>query len=82
MISARSDGASVAGGAWEHVVAIETLPAVVPDLPADVVKAIAGKDNSTVSTLLAQYRTQLAVRRTGLADLRSHLANAAGSRSR
>lgn len=55
--------------------AIENLPAVVPDLPADVVKAIAGKDNSTVSTLLAQYRTQLAVRRTGLADLRSHLAN-------
>jgi putative membrane protein len=55
--------------------AIESLPAVIPDLPADVVKAIAGKDSSTVSTLLAQYRTQLAVRRTGLADLRSHLAN-------
>jgi len=53
----------------------ESLPSVVPDLPADVVKAIAGKDNATISTLLAQYRTQLAVRRTGLADLRSHLAN-------
>jgi inner membrane protein YidH len=51
------------------------LPAVVPDLPDDVARSIAGKDNSTVSTLLAQYRTQLAVRRTGLADLRSHLAN-------
>jgi len=51
------------------------LPAVVPDLPDDLVRSIAGKDNSTVSTLLAQYRTQLAVRRTGLADLRSHLAN-------
>jgi len=51
------------------------LPAVIPDLPDEVAKAIAGKDNSTVSTLLAQYRTQLAVRRTGLADLRSHLAN-------
>jgi putative membrane protein len=51
------------------------LPAVIPDLPDDVAKSIAGKDNSTISTLLAQYRTQLAVRRTGLADLRSHLAN-------
>jgi len=51
------------------------LPAVIPALPDDVAAAIAGKDNSTVSTLLAQYRTQLAVRRTGLADLRTHLAN-------
>jgi putative membrane protein len=51
------------------------LPVVIPALPDDVAAAIAGKDNSTVSTLLAQYRTQLAVRRTGLADLRTHLAN-------
>ena len=51
------------------------LPAVVPDLPADVTAAIAGKEGGAVSTILAQYRTQLAVRRTGLADLRSHLAN-------
>jgi hypothetical protein len=36
--------------------ASESLPAVAPDLPADVVKAIAGKDNSTISRLLAQYR--------------------------
>jgi len=51
------------------------LPAVIPELPEDLARSLAGKDNSTVSTLLAQYRTQLAVRRTGLADLRSHLAN-------
>ncbi|MGH8173344.1 MAG: YidH family protein [Rhodanobacteraceae bacterium] len=54
---------------------MQTLPAKVPELPADVAQAIAGKDGSTTSTLLAVYRTQLAVRRTGLADLRSHLAN-------
>ena len=54
---------------------VQNLPAVIPDLPADVASAISGKEGSAVSTILAQYRTQLAVRRTGLADLRSHLAN-------
>jgi putative membrane protein len=47
------------------------LPALIPDLPADVASAIAGKEGSVASTILAQYRTQLAVRRTDLADLRT-----------
>jgi putative membrane protein len=52
------------------------IPIVVPDLPAELVRAMADKDSgNNPSTILAQYRTQLALRRTGLADLRSHLAN-------
>lgn len=53
----------------------QNLPVVIPELPEELTKAIAGKDSGTTSTLLGIYRTRLGVRRTGLADLRSHLAN-------
>ena len=50
-------------------------PDELPDLPANLAKAIEGKDSGTTSTLLSIHRTRLGMRRTGLADLRSHLAN-------
>lgn len=44
-------------------------------LPPEIARDIAGKDNSTSSTILSMHRTRMSVQRTGLADLRSHLSN-------
>ena len=47
----------------------------LPELPEAVSRSIEGKDSGVASTLLAVHRNRLAMRQTGLADLRSHLSN-------
>ncbi len=47
----------------------------LPVLPEAVHRSIEGKDSGTAATLLAVHRNRLAMRQSGLAELRAHLSN-------
>ena len=47
----------------------------LPELPEAVHRSIEGKDSGTVTTLLAVHRNRLAMRQSGLAELRANLSN-------
>jgi uncharacterized membrane protein YidH (DUF202 family) len=47
----------------------------LPDLPEAVHRSIEGKDSGTAATLLAVHRNRLAMRQSGLAELRAQLSN-------
>jgi len=47
----------------------------LPELPDAIYESIEGKDSGTVTTLLAVHRNRLAMRQSGLAELRANLSN-------
>ena len=47
----------------------------LPELPEAVYRSIEGKDSGTATTLLAVHRNRLAMRQSGLAELRANLSN-------
>ncbi len=47
----------------------------LPELPDEVSRSIEGKDGGTATTLLAVHRNRLAMRQSGLAELRANLSN-------
>jgi putative membrane protein len=47
----------------------------LPELPDEVYRSIEGKDSGTATTLLAVHRNRLAMRQSGLAELRANLSN-------